>query len=107
MTEFEKYASLGRGLSTNTLDRYARTAAYINPTVIEERKLNATSIDVFSRLLMAFGKVPQSVSSYQKAVIPPVGNHASCGIHFLELGAEIPVGLFLVLDRDIDPCQGA
>lgn len=53
MTEFEKYAILGRGISTNTLDRYAGfVSGYINPTVIEERKLNATSIDVFSRLLM-------------------------------------------------------
>ena len=53
MTEFEKYASLGRGISTNTLDRYAGfVSGYINPTVIAERKLNATSIDVFSRLLM-------------------------------------------------------
>ena len=52
MTEFEKYASLGRGISTNTLDKYVRNGAYINPTVIEERRLNATSIDVFSRLLM-------------------------------------------------------
>ena len=53
MTEFEKYASLGRGISTNTLERYAGfVSGYINPTVIEERKLNATSIDVFSRLLM-------------------------------------------------------
>ena len=53
MTEFEKYASLGRGISTNTLDRYAGfVSGYINPTVIEERTLNATSIDVFSRLLM-------------------------------------------------------
>ena len=53
MTEFEKFASLGRGISTNTLGRYgSAAAAYINPTVIEERKLNATSIDVFSRLLM-------------------------------------------------------
>ena len=52
MTEFEKYASLSRGISTNTFDRYVRNGAYINPTVIEERKLNATSIDVFSRLLM-------------------------------------------------------
>ena len=53
MTEFEKYASLGRGTSTNTLERYAGfVSGYINPTVIEERKLNATSIDVFSRLLM-------------------------------------------------------
>lgn len=53
MTEFEKYASLGRGISTNTLDRYSGfVSGYVNPTVIEERKLNATSIDVFSRLLM-------------------------------------------------------
>jgi len=53
MTEFEKYASLGRGISTNTLDRYAGfVSGYINPTVLEERKLNATAIDVFSRLLM-------------------------------------------------------
>lgn len=53
MTEFEKYASFGRGISTNTLDRYAGfVSGSINPTVIEERKLNATSIDVFSRLLM-------------------------------------------------------
>lgn len=53
MTEFEKYASLGRGVSTNTLDSYAGfVSGYINTAVIEERKLNATSIDVFSRLLM-------------------------------------------------------
>lgn len=54
MTDFEKFASLGRGLSTNTLSSYssALQSAYINPTIIEERRLNATSIDVFSRLLM-------------------------------------------------------
>ena len=53
MTEFEKYASLDRGIGTNTLSRFGKAAAsYINPTVIEERRLNATSIDVFSRLLM-------------------------------------------------------
>ena len=53
MTEFEKYASLGRGISSNTLSSYTgAVSGYINPTVIEERRLNATSIDVFSRLLM-------------------------------------------------------
>ena len=53
MTEFEKYASLGRGISSNTLSSYTGAVSdYINPTVIEERRLNATSIDVFSRLLM-------------------------------------------------------
>ncbi len=53
MTEFEKYASKGRGISPMTLHRYASvTDAYINPSVIEERHLNMTSIDVFSRLMM-------------------------------------------------------
>ena len=53
MTEFEKYARLGIGINSNTLDRYAGfVSGYINPTVLEERKLNATAIDVFSRLLM-------------------------------------------------------
>ena len=33
-----------------TLHRY--TSAYINPTIIEERKLNVASMDVFSRLMM-------------------------------------------------------
>ncbi|MCF0175933.1 MAG: ATP-dependent Clp protease proteolytic subunit [Bacteroidales bacterium] len=51
--EFEKYARLDRGISSMTLHRYNNAYdAYINPMVIEERRLNATSIDVFSRLLM-------------------------------------------------------
>ena len=51
--EFEKFAVLDRRISPMTLDRYCKASdAYINPTVIEERRLNATSIDVFSRLLM-------------------------------------------------------
>ncbi len=53
MEEFKKYAVKGLGLSSMTLDRYQRaTDAYINPTIIEERKLNVASMDVFSRLMM-------------------------------------------------------
>ena len=51
--EFKKYASGERRLSSLTLDRYERALdAYINPTIIEERKLNVASMDVFSRLMM-------------------------------------------------------
>lgn len=51
--EFEKFATLDRGISSTTLGRYGSAVdKYINPTIIEERKLNATAIDVFSRLLM-------------------------------------------------------
>ena len=53
MTEFEKYAVKGRGISSMTLARYASvTDAYINPTITEERKLNVAQMDVFSRLMM-------------------------------------------------------
>lgn len=53
MTDFEKFASLDRRISPMTLHRYASvTDSYINPTIIEERRLNMTTMDVFSRLLM-------------------------------------------------------
>lgn len=51
--EFEKFAVKGRGLSSMTLKRYAEVYdGYITPNIIEERKLNAVSMDVFSRLMM-------------------------------------------------------
>lgn len=49
MTDFEKFARMERGISSNTLQRYGN---YINPSIIEERKLNVASMDVFSRLMM-------------------------------------------------------
>ena len=53
MTEFEKYAVRGRGISSMTLSRYASLQdAYINPTITEERQLNVAQMDVFSRLMM-------------------------------------------------------
>ena len=50
--EFEKFAS-SNGISPITLNRYGTTVnSYINPSIIEERRLNVASMDVFSRLLM-------------------------------------------------------
>lgn len=51
--EFGKFARMQCGISSMTLHRYESAyGSYINPTVIEERKLNVASMDVFSRLLM-------------------------------------------------------
>lgn len=51
--EFDKFAGSELGLSSMTLHRYRSVYdAYINPTIIEERKLNVASMDVFSRLMM-------------------------------------------------------
>lgn len=53
ISEFEKYAVKHQGISSATLDSYSKvSAAYINPTIIEERQLNVASMDVFSRLMM-------------------------------------------------------
>ena len=53
MTEFDKFAVKGRGISSMTLSRYTSTVdGYINPTITEERKLNVAQMDVFSRLMM-------------------------------------------------------
>ena len=53
MKEFEKYARMERGISSMTLHRFESAYdSYINPTIIEERKLNVASMDVFSRLMM-------------------------------------------------------
>lgn len=53
MTEFEKYAHLHCGISSLHLHDYkAIHSAYINPMILEERQLNVTQLDVFSRLMM-------------------------------------------------------
>ena len=53
MTEFDKFAVKGRGISSMTLSRYTSVYdGYINPTITEERKLNVAQMDVFSRLMM-------------------------------------------------------
>ena len=53
MTEFEKFAQGHCGISSLRLHDYkAIHSAYINPMILEERQLNVTQLDVFSRLMM-------------------------------------------------------
>ena len=43
MSDFEKFAKSEFGVGPMTLHRYSTaTDSYINPTIIEERKLNAS-----------------------------------------------------------------
>jgi ATP-dependent Clp protease protease subunit len=54
--EFEKYAVKHHGISSMSLHHYTNSyngvSNYITPTIIEERPLNVTQMDVFSRLMM-------------------------------------------------------
>ena len=53
MNDFRKYATKHLGMSSMTLDGVINSQAqYLNPYILEERQLNVTQMDVFSRLMM-------------------------------------------------------
>ena len=53
MQDFKKYATGHLGLSSQVLDDVIKSqAGYLNPYILEERQLNVTQLDVFSRLMM-------------------------------------------------------
>ena len=53
MNEFRKYAVGHLGMNGMVLDDVMRAQAqYLNPYILEERQLNVTQMDVFSRLMM-------------------------------------------------------
>ena len=51
--DFKKYATGHLGLSSMVLDDVIKSQnQYLNPYILEERQLNVTQMDVFSRLMM-------------------------------------------------------
>jgi ATP-dependent Clp protease protease subunit len=51
--EFRKFATKHLGMNGLALDQFmAREGGYISPSILEERQLNVTQMDVFSRLMM-------------------------------------------------------
>ena len=52
--DFRNFAVNHRGMNGLSLDQYVGHVVdnYINPTIMEERRLNVTQMDVFSRLMM-------------------------------------------------------
>ncbi len=53
MTDFQKFATSKMGISSMVLDDVVKSqGGYLNPYILEERQLNVTQLDVFSRLMM-------------------------------------------------------
>ena len=52
--DFRNYATKHLGMNGLALDQYADITNnnYISPSILEERQLNVTQMDVFSRLMM-------------------------------------------------------
>ena len=52
-TDFHKFAVANAGISSMVLDDVIKSQnQYLNPYILEERQLNVTQMDVFSRLMM-------------------------------------------------------
>ncbi|MDL2322536.1 ATP-dependent Clp endopeptidase proteolytic subunit ClpP [Bacteroidales bacterium OttesenSCG-928-A17] len=53
MNDFKKYATKHLGMNSLVLDDVIKSQRdYLNPYILEERQLNVTQLDVFSRLMM-------------------------------------------------------
>lgn len=52
MKDFRDFATKHLGVSGTTLDSYVNITSSFAPYILEERQLNVTSVDLFSRLLM-------------------------------------------------------
>jgi len=50
--EFKKFAVKDQGISSTTMDAYYSQIQGMTPNIIEERQLNISVLDVFSRLMM-------------------------------------------------------
>lgn len=75
--------------------------SYINPSIIEERRLNVASMDVFSRLMMdriIFLGVPidndvANIIQAQLLYLESVDNKADISLYFNSPGGEVSAGL--------------
>ena len=51
-SEFQNFATKHLGMNSLALEQYVTTNSLISPTILEERQLNVSQMDVFSRLMM-------------------------------------------------------
>jgi ATP-dependent Clp protease protease subunit len=97
MNEFEKFA-LSHNISSLTLSTYS---SYINPSIIEERKMNVAIMDVFSRLMMdriIFLGVPidndvANIIQAQLLFLQSVDDSADISIYINSPGGVVSAGL--------------
>lgn len=50
LNDFEKFA-IDKGIGTSKLTSFEKYNGYINPMILEERQMNVTAIDIYSRLM--------------------------------------------------------
>ena len=97
MKDFEKFAQ-SLNISSSLLSSYA---SYINPSIIEERKMNVAIMDVFSRLMMdriIFLGVPidndvANIVQAQLLFLQSVDENADISLYINSPGGVVSAGL--------------
>lgn len=101
MNDFYKYATMHAGIPTTTVEDY--TKANMTPYILEERKLNVTQMDVFSRLLndriiYVQGEVNDAMSSIVSAQLMYLDsvNDKDITLWISSPGGSVSAGLTMV-----------
>ena len=86
-TDFEKYA-LSQGISSMSLDSFTR-ANYVNPMILEERQMNVTSIDIYSRMLM------DRILFLNTSIEPTMVNILTAQLLWLDQQSDKPINMYI------------
>ena len=100
-SEVRKFAVEQPGVTGSSVDDYAKIHGYITPYIIEERKMNVASMDVFSRLMMdriIFLGVPISddvsnIITAQLLFLESLDNTRDVSIYINSPGGSVYAGL--------------
>ena len=100
--DFRKYATKHIGVNSQVLDDVIKAqAGYINPYILEERQLNVTQLDVFSRLMMdriiflgtEINDYTANVLQAQMLYLDSVDNGKDISIYINSPGGSVYAGL--------------
>ena len=91
MNDFKSFARM-HGVSDKAIDGFVSkiNSQYINPTILEERQLNVTQMDVFSRLFM------ERILFLGGEITSDVSNILVCQLLYLEMiDSEAPITMYI------------
>ena len=100
--DFRDYATKHLGVNGMVLDDVVKAqAGYLNPYILEERQLNVTQLDVFSRLMMdriiflgtEVNDYPANVLQAQMLYLDSVDNAKDISIYINSPGGSVYAGL--------------
>jgi len=102
MNDFRKYATRHLGIDSMVLDGVIKSqAGYLNPYILEERTLNVTQLDVFSRLMMdriiflgtEINDYTANVLQAQLLYLDSVDNSRDINVYINSPGGSVSAGL--------------